>query len=191
MHYDEVVRSYLTKLLGPDRARPATQRALGELAALSGTTGRLEPDLAAVRRVAHRAGLEALVVEPRGGSGRIRWSAADRRQCAALARRLRERAEGRISATALDSFYRHLERCQSCAAIAARFEASEWYLETELASVRPLATAEPTVVEPLDEPLPEAVGSSPPVSQVAVDPPAEAPSGLWPERLVPPPEWAL
>ncbi|HEY5198465.1 MAG TPA: hypothetical protein VIJ51_15700 [Solirubrobacteraceae bacterium] len=148
MEYEAVVRSYLTQLVGPDRAERSTGQVMAELAAVNDSSGGAPPDAGSVRRLVRSAGLEALDAEVRSLGRRIARTATGRRQCTAVARRLRDRADGRISAGELNSFYRHLERCQTCAGVAGRFEASEWYLQVELGSAKPRPTDSPSSPAP-------------------------------------------
>jgi hypothetical protein len=146
--FEAAVESYLTELLGTDRAGPRVANALAELSALANERGSPIPDRADVRTAAQRAGLEGLADEARSLRRRIVRTATGRRQCLAVARRLRDRARGEISARELAAFYRHLERCASCAGFAGRFEACEWRLQVELAALRPKSTVDPPVDAP-------------------------------------------
>lgn len=134
-HYEPVVRAYLTELLGGDAASPACDRAMAELTMVA-TDPRGTPTGAdTVRRVARGVALDTLDVEAKRPSRPRSRLGADRKQCAAVATRLRGRVDGQISVAELDNFYRHVEECEVCAEIAGRFTTSEWQLQADLASL--------------------------------------------------------
>ena len=140
-----VVRGYLTRLLGPDQAEQPCVTALAELAAVSGSRG-AGPDSSRVRSVVQLAGLDALEAQAFKLARPLRLGRA---RCA-VARHLRARAERRISGHELVCFYRHLDRCRTCARIVRRFEASESYLQAAMrswGSTRGVDAVAPDVVE--------------------------------------------
>jgi hypothetical protein len=137
LHYERAVRSYLGQLVGPDRCEQASERALAELAGAPGTPPEGPADIATIRSVARTVGLDELDAEARRFGRRVARAVVGRFQCAAVARRLRSRAAGRGAAGELEGFYRHLERCRTCGAFTARFDASEWRLQVELESLKP------------------------------------------------------
>jgi hypothetical protein len=141
LHYERAVRSYLAQLVGPDRCEQASERALAELAGAAGSAGERSVDIATIRSVARTVGLDELDAAARKLGRRAAQMIAGRIQCAAVARRLRDRADGRVAAGELEGFYRHIERCKGCGATAARFEASEWRLQVELESGKPEGSA--------------------------------------------------
>jgi hypothetical protein len=141
-HYEAAVRSYLTGLVGEGRAGPAIERAHAELAGGANGAAAATPDVTTVRTLAQRVGLDALDAEAHQLGRRMVMAATRRGECSAVARRLRDRAEGRISSHELGKFYYHLEGCKACGAIAGRFDALGWQLLVALGSAKPPATIE-------------------------------------------------
>jgi hypothetical protein len=139
-------RSYLDRLLGPERSAPAIQRAQGELATLTGGPG--PADVAAARGLIQRAGFDALDAEARTVRRRILGVVSGHPNCTRIAGRLRRRADGQMPAAELYAFYRHLDRCERCATIAGCFDAAQWQLQVDLAAFRPQPARSPQAGEP-------------------------------------------
>jgi hypothetical protein len=181
--YEPVVATYLTQVLGPDRAQAATRRALAELARRSAGPGGAPPDSSAVGDVAQIVALNAIDAEVRGLGRRIARAATGHFRCSTIARRLRDRAQGRMTGSDLSHLYYHLERCSFCSGITGRFEAGQWYLQVELASLElPVAQEAPAHEAPAQEvPAQEARAPvEPPVPPAPV--PVEQPAA----EVVPP-----
>ena len=183
-HYATVVAAYLAQLLGTDRAADATRRALTELDLGARGSNGATPDIAAVRKVVQSVGLDVLDREARGLGRRIAQVAHGRTGCSAVARRLRDRAEGRISPGELSAFYHHLAECRVCASVVAQFETAQWHLQGELASVNP-RTAVPASPPPVVPPPPVRV--EPPPAPVEPPVPVAAAAAPMPPTPVEPP----
>ncbi len=170
-------RRYILRVCGPRVPARVIERAVADVAAVSGA-GRRPPGPGTLGRI--RAALrDAALTEAERSAGRLgtrlRRLAALHVRCASVPALLRQRASGELPAAEVVALYKRLDRCPFCAELTGRLDAAEWHLQQELGRApRPDATAPPrasrrvAVDRPLARPLPAPPRSPASGSRVAV-----------------------